>query len=162
MSDDVIIDKIHATQATDFDTSVAAMRILKAAKVSDAVIRSMIDPHPSGSTISSAPMVSNLDNALPQEVGVYVMLHGDAFMGERPVGYHEAQPAPGGPARTLQDDGREVVGENHRVGTSFGETLIPQIEAGRPIALTTLPRICEALDVKLTTMLEGLDRGSKN
>ncbi|MGA8149505.1 MAG: helix-turn-helix transcriptional regulator [Terriglobales bacterium] len=33
-----------------------------------------------------------------------------------------------------------------------------QIEAGRPITLTTLLRICEALDVRLTTMLVGLDR----
>jgi len=33
-----------------------------------------------------------------------------------------------------------------------------QIEAGRPITLTTLLRICEALDVRLTTILAGLDR----
>jgi transcriptional regulator with XRE-family HTH domain len=36
-----------------------------------------------------------------------------------------------------------------------------QIEAGRPITLTTLLRICEALDVRLTTILAGLDRPSK-
>jgi len=30
LSDDVIIDKIHTTQATEFDTSVAALRTLKA------------------------------------------------------------------------------------------------------------------------------------
>jgi DNA-binding Xre family transcriptional regulator len=36
-----------------------------------------------------------------------------------------------------------------------------QIEAGRPITLTTLLRICEALDVMLTGILAGLDRGSK-
>jgi len=36
-----------------------------------------------------------------------------------------------------------------------------QIEAGRPITLTTLLRICEALDVKLTTILAGLDWRSK-
>jgi DNA-binding Xre family transcriptional regulator len=33
-----------------------------------------------------------------------------------------------------------------------------QIEAGRPITLTTLLRICEALDVRLTTILARLDR----
>ena len=33
-----------------------------------------------------------------------------------------------------------------------------QIEAGRPITLTTLLRICEALDVGVTKMLEGLER----
>jgi hypothetical protein len=36
-SDDVIIEKIHATQAKDFDTSLPVLRTLKAAKVSDAV-----------------------------------------------------------------------------------------------------------------------------
>jgi DNA-binding Xre family transcriptional regulator len=33
-----------------------------------------------------------------------------------------------------------------------------QIEAGRPITLTTLLRICEALDVRVTKMLEGMER----
>ena len=33
-----------------------------------------------------------------------------------------------------------------------------QIEAGRPITLTTLLRICEALDVRVAKMLAGLDR----
>jgi transcriptional regulator with XRE-family HTH domain len=32
-----------------------------------------------------------------------------------------------------------------------------QIEAGRPITVTTLLRICEALDVNLTRLLRGLD-----
>jgi DNA-binding Xre family transcriptional regulator len=36
-----------------------------------------------------------------------------------------------------------------------------QIEAGRPITLTTLLRICEALDVRVATMLTGLERQSK-
>jgi len=33
-----------------------------------------------------------------------------------------------------------------------------QIEAGRPITLTTLLRICDALDARLTTILLGQDR----
>ena len=37
-----------------------------------------------------------------------------------------------------------------------------QIEAGRPITLTTLLRICDALDVRLMTTLAGLDRGPKD
>jgi DNA-binding Xre family transcriptional regulator len=36
-----------------------------------------------------------------------------------------------------------------------------QIEAGRPITLTTLLRICEALGVRVTTMVAGLERRSK-
>jgi DNA-binding Xre family transcriptional regulator len=35
-----------------------------------------------------------------------------------------------------------------------------QVEAGRPITLTTLLRICETLDVRLTAMVAGLDRRS--
>jgi hypothetical protein len=76
LSDDVIIEKIHTAQATDFDTSVAALRTLKAAKVSDAVIRAMISPHPSGSLANITPVVSANDNSLLQEVGVYVVIDG--------------------------------------------------------------------------------------
>jgi len=44
LSDDVIIDKIYSAKQTDFDTSIASLRSLKAAKVSDSVIRAMINP----------------------------------------------------------------------------------------------------------------------
>src|SRR5260370_8678828 len=56
LTDEVIIDKIHAAGATDFDTSVAGLTALKQAKESDAVIRAMINPHPSAvhSTLSTA------------------------------------------------------------------------------------------------------------
>ena len=76
LSDDVIIDKIHTTQATEFDTSVAALRTLKAAKVSDAVIRAMINSSASGSIPSKAVVVSGTKNTLPEEVGVYVVIKG--------------------------------------------------------------------------------------
>ncbi len=76
LSDDVVIEKIHATQATDFDTSVAALRVLKAAKVSDAVIRAMINPHPAASGTDKTPVASGTENTPPQEVGVYVVLNG--------------------------------------------------------------------------------------
>jgi hypothetical protein len=77
LPDDVIIDKIHATQATEFDTSLPALRTLKGAKVSDAVIRVMINPHPSAPVASSTAAASTTDNKLPQEVGVYVVLNGN-------------------------------------------------------------------------------------
>jgi hypothetical protein len=41
-SDGVIIDKIRTAQGSDFDTSIPALEELKAAKVSDVVIRAMI------------------------------------------------------------------------------------------------------------------------
>ncbi len=35
-----------------------------------------------------------------------------------------------------------------------------QIEAGRPITVSTLLRICEALDVNLVRLLRGLDKSA--
>jgi hypothetical protein len=46
LSDDLIVDKIHAAEATDFDTSIESLKSLKEAKVSDTIIRAMINPHP--------------------------------------------------------------------------------------------------------------------
>jgi hypothetical protein len=78
LADDVIIDKIHATQGTDFDTSVSALKTLKVAKVPDAVIRVMINPHPEIRAVDSArlspPPIET--DGLPNEVGVYVALNG--------------------------------------------------------------------------------------
>ena len=47
ISDEVVIDIIHAAQATELDTSSESMKTLKAAKLSDNIIRAMINPHPS-------------------------------------------------------------------------------------------------------------------
>jgi hypothetical protein len=78
LSDDVVIDKIHATEATDFDTSVAGLKTLKLGNVSDAVIRVMINPH--GNTASAgnpAAASSTVGNTgLPEEAGVYMVLNG--------------------------------------------------------------------------------------
>ena len=43
-SNDLIVDKIRAADSTDFDTSVPALKILKGSKVSETVIRAMINP----------------------------------------------------------------------------------------------------------------------
>src|SRR3989442_12614973 len=71
LSDDVVVDKIHGATATDFDTSIGSLKALKAAKVSDAVIRAMINPHPAAAA-STAPMVAPAasDSGIPEEVGV--------------------------------------------------------------------------------------------
>ena len=55
LSDDVIIDKIHTATTTSFDTSLDGLKALKAAKISDAVIRAMINPHPSPVVGTQAP-----------------------------------------------------------------------------------------------------------
>jgi hypothetical protein len=59
LSSDVIIDKIHAAGATNFDTSVEALKSLKAANVPDAVIRVMINPHAVPPVSSAAPAASS-------------------------------------------------------------------------------------------------------
>lgn len=46
LSDDLVVDKIHAADATDFDTTIDGLKFLKAANVSDIVIRAMINPRP--------------------------------------------------------------------------------------------------------------------
>jgi hypothetical protein len=78
LSDDVVIDKIHAADGTSFDTSVPALKKLKAASVSDQVIRAMINPKPALLPVSAA--ASNVPRAsaswLPDEAGVYVMIKG--------------------------------------------------------------------------------------
>jgi len=44
LADDVIIEKIRSATKTDFDTSIDGLRMLKAAKVSDTVLKAMINP----------------------------------------------------------------------------------------------------------------------
>lgn len=81
LSDDVVIDKIHAAEATDFDTSVSGLTALKAAKVSDAVIRAMINPHPVAAVapiqaVAASPTVSvntdPNDPDAPHDPGIYI------------------------------------------------------------------------------------------
>src|SRR3984885_10380981 len=75
LSDDVIISKIRSASAggtLQFDTSVDGLKELKAAKVSDEVIKAMINPAPPAApvVVAAAPM-SNDPNLPPPEVGVY-------------------------------------------------------------------------------------------
>ncbi len=82
LSDDVIIAKIRSANAggtLQFDTSVDGLKELKAAKVSDEVIKVMINPAPAAAPIvvAAAP-ISNDPNLPPPEVGVY-WKNGNAF-----------------------------------------------------------------------------------
>src|SRR5260370_40647543 len=47
LGEDVILEKIRSAPQADFDTSIAGLTAVKHAKVSDAVIRAMINPPPS-------------------------------------------------------------------------------------------------------------------
>ncbi len=74
LSDDVIIAKIRSVSGSDglnFDTTVDGLRSLKEAKVSDAVVKAMINPAlPPTVAVSGAPLTPD-PNLPPPEVGVY-------------------------------------------------------------------------------------------
>ncbi len=91
LSDDIVIAKIHASPLTNFDTSVNGLESLKASKVSNAVIRVMIDPHaatpapapaptpapPPAPAASSAASANNPDDPLiPHSPGIYILAAG--------------------------------------------------------------------------------------
>jgi hypothetical protein len=77
LSDDVVIAKIRAMSATgpdsvSFDTSTEGLRALKAANVPDSVIKVMINPAPSQTTVVTASTPMTIDpNLPPPEIGVY-------------------------------------------------------------------------------------------
>jgi hypothetical protein len=75
LSDDVIIAKIRSISGSGgikFDTSVDGLKALKAAKVSDEVIKVMLNPAPPpGPVVVGTSPVSIDPNLPPPEVGVY-------------------------------------------------------------------------------------------
>lgn len=87
LPDDIVIAKIHAAPLTNFDTSLDGLKSLKAANVSNAVIRAMIDPQAAIAVPASAPapapsassaaVASNPDD--PAQVhapGIYILVAG--------------------------------------------------------------------------------------
>jgi hypothetical protein len=75
LSDDIIIAKIRAAAAggtLQFDTSLDGLKELKAAKVSDEVIKVMINPTPpTAQVVVAATPITNDPSLPPPEVGVY-------------------------------------------------------------------------------------------
>jgi hypothetical protein len=77
LSDDVIITKIRkacdaGTDAVSFDTSVEGLKALKAANVSESIIKTMINPAPPPAAIVAGANPMTIDPSLPPpEVGVY-------------------------------------------------------------------------------------------
>src|SRR5258707_15087518 len=78
LGEDLILEKIRSAPQTDFDTSIAGLTALKQAKVSDVVIRAMINPHPAavGSTPSTGPTTPTNTNpddpASSHDPGIYM------------------------------------------------------------------------------------------
>ena len=79
LSNDLIVDKIHATETTNFDTSIDGLKSLKAANVSDVVIRAMVIPHPAvaanGGTDANPEPPARLDPDdpdSPHDSGIYI------------------------------------------------------------------------------------------
>jgi hypothetical protein len=85
LPDDVIIEKIRTVTGVDFDTSVPGLRALKAGRVSDSVIRVMINPTSENNNAPAPKKIeatisredaSRTQNEAPQssiEVGVYLV-----------------------------------------------------------------------------------------
>jgi hypothetical protein len=82
LSEGVIVDTIHASQATDFDVSVSALKSLKEQHVPDAVMQAMIQATGTARALekkaadaaASAPDPNN--PAAPHEGGVWVVVEG--------------------------------------------------------------------------------------
>ena len=102
ISDDVIIAKIRGAAAggtLQFDTSVDGLKELKAAKVSDEVIKVMINPvPPAASVVVASTPITNDPNLPPPEVGVY-WKNGNAF--DRVEGQAISQAKVGGKAGSM-------------------------------------------------------------
>src|SRR5437588_1212648 len=60
LSDDVIIEKIRSAPATNFDTGLDGLKVLKASKVSDAVLKAMISPRGSPTGSSSGRVLDEM------------------------------------------------------------------------------------------------------
>jgi hypothetical protein len=77
MGDDIIVAKIHAASSTAFDTSVTGLKALKAGGVSTAVIRVMIDPKAStSSVVPAAAAVNDPDDPLSPHSGFFIQIAG--------------------------------------------------------------------------------------
>jgi hypothetical protein len=72
LGDDVVIAKIQSAEATEFDTSIDGLKALKAAKVSDAVIKVVVNPK----AAAAAPAAAAPASEWPEEVGVYAYVQG--------------------------------------------------------------------------------------
>src|SRR5689334_3352042 len=116
LGDDVILEKIRTAPETGFATDLESLKALKAAHVSDPVIRAMINPKMAAAAAgpaasATAPATPNPD--LPEDAGVYIKVRGKLNeVAPEVVGYKS-----GGVMKTLATQGLD---KGHRNGTVRG------------------------------------------
>jgi hypothetical protein len=159
LTDDVIIAKIRAVngsgaEAAVFDTSVVALKVLKAANVSDAVIKVMINPAPPPAAIvAAAATPMTLDPSLPPpEVGVYwkdgsnfTLIQGRAL----------DQTKVGGKAGSYFTDGMR---NQHWDAYLDGPTSNNIVKERRPVFYFYVPDGSDALDYALIILIKKSNR----
>jgi len=156
LSDDVIIAKIRSATGADaskFDTSVDGLKALKAANVSDAVIKVMINPAPPPAPLVTAAAPMTLDpNFPPPEVGVYwkdgptfVFIEGAAI----------ARTKAGGRAASFATEG---IRGQHWDAILEGPTSKNHVKDRRPIFYLYVPDGASAADYALIKLQKKGDR----
>ena len=76
LGEDVILEKIRTAPETDFATDLEALKALKAAHVSDPVIRTMINPKAAAAATASAAAPAAANPDVPEDIGVYIKVRG--------------------------------------------------------------------------------------
>lgn len=147
ISDDVIITKIHSASGPSdlaFDTSTEGLKALKAGKVSDAVLKVMINPSPVATAmVAAAPgtaAVANDPNLPPQEVGVYWK---DGFSFLRVEGEIVSQAKVGGRAGSMFTYG---IRSQHWDAYVNGPTSRNRVKERRPLFFFYVPDGASASD----------------
>ncbi len=77
LGEEVILEKIRSAPETDFATDLESLKVLKAAHVSDPVIRVMINPKAAAAApaaSAAAPATANPD--IPDDIGIYLRVRG--------------------------------------------------------------------------------------
>jgi hypothetical protein len=114
LGDNVVIEKIRSASETAFDTDIESLKALKAAHVSDEVIRVMINPKAAAASLAPAVNTAAPANPdLPDDAGVYIKLKGKlSEVSPEIVGYKT-----GGVMKTFATQGFD---KGHRNGTVQG------------------------------------------
>jgi hypothetical protein len=116
LSEDVVIEKIRTAPETAFDTDLESLKVLKAAHISDAVIRIMINPKATAAPAPAAAVAAitpPVNPDLPDDVGVYIKVRGKLTeVSPEIVGYKS-----GGVMKTIATQGLD---KGHKNGTVQG------------------------------------------